>query len=412
MSRINMRVVGRLLVVLLMAATVLPSYATSSTSSMASSSESSSAAETILTFIASDTVVASRRHLLDRPASTCGAAARPKDKEVAQIDGFLSCLTAGLGVPRADATAEGLQITNGFKFFTVFVLGNSGQLADLTAGAICGLTVGSLETNVAGAYHPVPWDGGNKGDLEANLQTLPDEGPNAVVPCTPAPTPALTQAEMLIQSGYQSSWAGTDACAFTGVTCDGNGDVIKIDAFPSAPGTALPASWSLLDTLQELDLDERGLTGDLPDSWAALTNLKVLFLSGNDLTGGLPDSWAALTNLETLSLGFNGLTGGLPDSWAALTNLKTLSLNDNDLNGGLPDSWAALTNLRSLFLYDNGLTGGLPDSWAALTNLKTLFLYDNGLTGGLPDSWAALTNLETILDLNQPNGDQLWLKRS
>eukprot|EP00873_Tetraselmis_striata_P028171 jgi/Tetstr1/448435/TSEL_035704.t1 len=267
MSRINMGVVGCLLVVLLMAATVVPSYATSSTSSMASSSESSSAAETILTFIASDTEVTSRRHLLDRPASTCGAAARPKDKE----------------------------ITNGFKFFTVFVLGNSGQLADITAGAICGLTVSSVETDVAGAYHPVPWDGGNKGDLEANLQTLPDKGPNAVVPCTPAPTPAPTQAEVLIQSGYHSSWAGTDACAFTGVTCDGNGDVIKIDAFPSASGTALPASWSLLDTLQELDLDERGLTGDLPDSWAALTNLEVLRLAGNaDLTcSPKPAAWTS-----------------------------------------------------------------------------------------------------------------------
>eukprot|EP00873_Tetraselmis_striata_P028145 jgi/Tetstr1/448409/TSEL_035679.t1 len=241
-----MGVVGCLFVVLLMVATVVPSCATSSTSSMASS-ESSSAAETIITFIASDNVAASRRHLLDRPLSTCGAAARPKDKEVAQIDSFLSCLTAGLGVPRADATAEGLQIINGFKFFTVFVLGNSSQLAVLTVGAICGLTVSSLETNVAGAYHPVPWDGGNKGNLEANLQTMPDQGPNAVMPCP------LTQAEVLIQSGFESS-----------------------DASPSTPDTALPALWSLLDTLQEI------------------------FLSDNDFTGGLPDSWAALTKLEQL----------------------------------------------------------------------------------------------------------------
>eukprot|EP00873_Tetraselmis_striata_P009883 jgi/Tetstr1/430147/TSEL_019980.t1 len=362
MSRINMRAVGCLLVVLRMAATVVPSYATSSTSAMASS-ESCSAAKTILSFIASDSAVTSRRHLPDRPSSTCSAAAQPKDKEVAQIDSFLSCLTAGLGVPRADATAEGLQITNDFKFFTVFVRGNSAQLADLTAGAICGLSVSSLETNVAGAYHPVSWDGGNKGDLKANLQTLPDQGPNAVVPCP------LTQAEVLIQSGYESSWAGKDACAFTGVTCDGNGDVIKIGASPSASGTALPALWSLLDTLQEIYLYDNDLTGGLPDSWAALTNLKYLSLYDNDLTGDLLDSWAALTNLEVIDLGVNGFNGGLPGSWSTLTNLEVLYLAGNGLTGGLPDSWAALTNLKVLSLEKNGLTGGLPDSWAALTNL-------------------------------------------
>jgi Leucine-rich repeat (LRR) protein len=45
----------------------------------------------------------------------------------------------------------------------------------------------------------------------------------------------------------------------------------------------LPASWSLLTTLEELDVSNNSLTGQLPADWAALSKLEELQLQGNNL---------------------------------------------------------------------------------------------------------------------------------
>eukprot|EP00873_Tetraselmis_striata_P008185 jgi/Tetstr1/428449/TSEL_018462.t1 len=157
----------------------------SAAASTGSSSEATSdTAETILAFVARDPAFG-RRHLLDRPANTCGGGALPKDKELGDVNNYLFCITNSLGLRRVDATAEGLQITGGLKSFTVFVLGTSEQFAGFTAGTVCGFVVTQVETNVAGAYHPVNWDLGNKRVLEDNLRMTPDDGPSAIVACLP-----------------------------------------------------------------------------------------------------------------------------------------------------------------------------------------------------------------------------------
>jgi len=157
----------------------------SAAASTGSSSEATSdTAETILAFVARDPAFG-RRHLLDRPANTCGGGALPKDKELGDVNNYLFCITNSLGLRRVDATAEGLQITGGLKSFTVFVLGTSEQFAGFTAGTVCGFVVTQVETNVAGAYHPVNWDLGNKSVLEDNLRMTPDDGPSAILACLP-----------------------------------------------------------------------------------------------------------------------------------------------------------------------------------------------------------------------------------
>eukprot|EP00873_Tetraselmis_striata_P012136 jgi/Tetstr1/432400/TSEL_021797.t1 len=196
-----MSVAAFLAVLLATAHVVLPAEASSSStgsSSVAASTGSSSAAastgssseatsntaETILAFDATDPSFG-RMHLLDRPANTCGGGAVPKDKELGDINNYMFCVTSSLGLRRVDATAEGLQITGGLKSFTVFVLGTSEQFASFTAGTVCGFVVSQVETNVAGAYHPVNWDLGNKRVLEDNLRMTPDDGPSATLACLP-----------------------------------------------------------------------------------------------------------------------------------------------------------------------------------------------------------------------------------
>jgi hypothetical protein len=77
----------------------------------------------------------------------------------------------------------GLQITAGAKSFTVFCLGNSGQLSTFSAGTVAGATVSSGTTSVLNAYD-IDFDGGSKVILEDNLKTRTAPGlPDAVGEC-------------------------------------------------------------------------------------------------------------------------------------------------------------------------------------------------------------------------------------
>jgi hypothetical protein len=143
--------------------------------------DSASEAGTILSFTA--TLPARRRSLLDRPASTCGEAAFPKDAEVEEIDTWMFSMAASLNLPRNACTAMGLQITAGAKSFTVFCLGNSGQLSAFSAGIVAGATVSSGTTSVLNAYD-IDFDGGSKVIREDNLKTRTAHGlPDAVSEC-------------------------------------------------------------------------------------------------------------------------------------------------------------------------------------------------------------------------------------
>jgi hypothetical protein len=77
----------------------------------------------------------------------------------------------------------GLQITAGAKSFTVFCLGNSGQLAAFTAGTVAGATVSAGSTTTLSNVD-ITFDSGSKLSLEANLKTQVAPGlPTAVLQC-------------------------------------------------------------------------------------------------------------------------------------------------------------------------------------------------------------------------------------
>lgn len=150
-------------------------------SSSSSADGSASEAGTVLSFTAS--LPARRRSLLDRPASTCGEAAFPKDAEVEEVDTWLFSMAESLGLPRSACTAMGLQITAGAKSFTVFCLGNSGQLAAFTAGTVAGATVSAGSTTML-LNVDIAFDSGSKATLELNLKTQVAPGlPAAVLKC-------------------------------------------------------------------------------------------------------------------------------------------------------------------------------------------------------------------------------------
>ena len=81
--------------------------------------------------------------------------------------------------------------------------------------------------------------------------------------------------------------------------------------------------------VMELQLVDKGLTGEIPAGLGGLSNLRTLDLAWNSLAGDVPYNWGNLSNLRTLRLAGNQLGGCLPQSWR---NVK-----DNDLaETGLP----------------------------------------------------------------------------
>ncbi|GAB4038615.1 hypothetical protein GCM10028774_37460 [Spirosoma jeollabukense] len=149
------------------------------------------------------------------------------------------------------------------------------------------------------------------------------------------------------------------------------------------------------------------LTGCTPCGWYGVTctNGRVtgLNLINNNLVGTLPASLSVLTTLQSLELGANALTGGIPTGISNLTALQTLNLSRTQLGGTIPASLGQLTQLQNLLLNESALTGTLPASLGSLSQLQNLQLYTNQLSGCFPGSYTALCGRAQISFTGNPN---------
>ncbi|KAG6535242.1 hypothetical protein ZIOFF_000207 [Zingiber officinale] len=163
---------------------------------------------------------------------------------------------------------------------------------------------------------------------------------------------------------------------------------------------------SKLPNLKQLSLGKNQLVAADPDDWdfiasmASCRQLEDLNLIENQLAGELPDSFANLSRrLNSLTLGRNGISGNFPATIRRFTNLVTLGLNKNQFTGPIPDVLGELIELESLIWYDNKFTGTIPTTLGNLTRLSELFLDGNFLTGTTPAKLGKCQNLH-ILDLS------------
>ena len=180
----------------------------------------------------------------------------------------------------------------------------------------------------------------------------------------------------------------------------------------------LPLTMSLLTNMLVLDMHGNGLDG-LPTGWK-LPNAVKVNLYDNLLGGAIPAAFTDMTDLEELNLFNNSLTSGLGNlPWgtqltqvvaydnaladatdalavAGAVNLVTLNLRENALTGSLPPQWTDLTEIRSLDMGFNNIGGQLPAAWSGLTTLELLKLGDNSITGGLPLQFSTLTDLKVF----------------
>lgn len=151
----------------------------------------------------------------------------------------------------------------------------------------------------------------------------------------------------------------------------------------------IPSHLSSLDGLAECEeIGERALTRDALEDFSkfagGMVSLQELDLSDNTLSGEIPPMLCSLTILEVLDLGHNRLTGTIPVELSKLANLQVLRLqgqspfnkhqysgqdyeerlancgNDCYLHGEIPASLTDLTSLLALWLHDNRFSGCIP----------------------------------------------------
>lgn len=117
-----------------------------------------------------------------------------------------------------------------------------------------------------------------------------------------------------------------------------------------------------------------------------------LDLSGQQLKK-VPDYVFKLTNLEELDISNNQITGNLPAEIGNLKSLKALNANNN-LMTGIPAEIGQLPNLQ-IFNIDHNLLAGVPKEIGRAQSLQTLDLSNNQLTD-LPSEIGSLKNLQTL----------------
>ncbi|KAF7803809.1 receptor-like protein kinase 7 [Senna tora] len=151
-----------------------------------------------------------------------------------------------------------------------------------------------------------------------------------------------------------------------------------------------------LEKLYWLYLTNCSITGKIPVGIGNLTLLEELEISDNYLVGEIPAEITKLQKLWQLEIYDNFLTGRIPFGFGNLTSLVYFDVSNNQLEGDLSEV-RFLTSLVSLQLFQNKFSGGIPQELADLKNLTDISLYDNKLTGFLPQklgSWGGLAFID------------------
>jgi len=150
-----------------------------------------------------------------------------------------------------------------------------------------------------------------------------------------------------------NGWTGGDPCdgGWSGVSCDGDKNIVRIDLSNYGLFGSLPAEIGFLTMLTDLQLYQNTITGSIPTEVGLLSSLRYLMLFSNALSWTLPTEIGFLTGLEDLRLEHNGLTGTIPTEFGSLSSLDELYVYGNEFEGVMPSSVCALTSQNLDYLY-------------------------------------------------------------
>ncbi|CAA7012862.1 unnamed protein product [Microthlaspi erraticum] len=143
--------------------------------------------------------------------------------------------------------------------------------------------------------------------------------------------------------------------------------------------------------LRTLDLSNNHFTGFIPQ---CLNSLQDLNLRNNGLSGSLPDF--NNSDLRSLDVSRNSLVGGLPKSLTNCTSMQLLNVKGNKINDTFPFWLDSLSTLMVLALGSNAFHGPIyqPSTYLGFPSLKIIDISNNSFVGSLPQdyfsNWSAM----------------------
>ncbi|XP_038716880.1 probable LRR receptor-like serine/threonine-protein kinase At3g47570 [Tripterygium wilfordii] len=165
----------------------------------------------------------------------------------------------------------------------------------------------------------------------------------------------------------------------------------------------IPPNIGMLQKLSKLYLQENEFSGSIPTSLGNLTLLTKLRLGSNQLQGAIPPTLGNCQNLlEELNMSNNHLSGNISPQIFSISSLFLLDLSNNDFEGPLPIEVGGLINVGLLDVSKNKLNGDVPISLGQCMILEVLNMDWNFFQGHIPSSLSSLRGLGTI-DLSHNN---------
>ncbi|XP_015948964.1 MDIS1-interacting receptor like kinase 1 [Arachis duranensis] len=190
-------------------------------------------------------------------------------------------------------------------------------------------------------------------------------------------------------------------CNWTGVWCNSNGSVQKLDLSHMNLTGTVSNDVTKLKSLTSLNFCCNGFNSSLFKSVVSVTTLKVLDVSQNFFTGEFPIPTVS-SQLVTLNASSNNFSGLIPEEIGNLSLLETLDLRGSFFEGSIPKSFGELRNLKYLGLSGNNLTGEIPAEIGKLSSLEFMIIGYNEFDGGVPSEFGNFTNLK-YLDIAEGN---------
>ncbi|KAK4253334.1 hypothetical protein QN277_010656 [Acacia crassicarpa] len=238
------------------------------------------------------------------------------------------------------------------------------------------------------------------------------------------------------------SWNQSPSCCdWTGVSCDEQGHVTRLDlsgesisgGFDSSSSifslqyleflslasnnfdSEIPSEFYELKNLTHLNLSYAGFMGQIPKGISQLTRLVTLdisslsYLTGLELKLENPDLRMLVQNLNSITqLYLDGVTISAQGSeWgtalSSLSSLQELSMSHCNLSGPIHSSLSRLRHLSVIHLDQNNLFSTVPDFFGNFSNLTRLHLSYCGLSGSFPQNIFLLKTL-TFIDISYNTG--------
>ncbi|KAF5735219.1 clavata1 receptor kinase family protein [Tripterygium wilfordii] len=187
-------------------------------------------------------------------------------------------------------------------------------------------------------------------------------------------------------------------CNWTGVWCNSNGLVEKLDVSNMNLSGSLSEHIEGLRSLSSLNICCNGFASSLPKSLSNLTFLKSIDVSQNNFIGSFPSGFGRASGLTSVNASSNNFSGFLPDDLGNATALESLDFRGGFIEGSIPSSFRNLQKLKFLGLSGNNLKGKISKELGQISSLEIIILGYNEFEGEIPAEIGNLTNLQ-YLDL-------------